>query len=679
MSLQAAAAAHPAVPGYRPALPLVAGALADVLAPPAPLVPSTWAAANLVVPDGPRAGGDWDPELTPYVGEIIDALGPDSPHNFVAVRKSAQTGVSVGGIALVAAYADQAPCRMAYVLPTIDALQEFNREKLSPVIEQTPALRAKVKPQTSRSASGSTTTSKKFPGGSLVLINANSAADLRSKTLKVGVADEVDEWADDLDGQGDPLDLLEARFIAFHGTADWRLLAISTPTLAGSSRIDGLFKTGDQRFWHIRCPQCGEEIALEFRHLRFEDRPPYRAHYAASCCGYPIAHAEKGGLVRSGRFVATNPDGLYPSFHVDALVSQLTTWDMIADNWTKAKGDERREKSFWNLVLGLPYEQRGDAPDHVRLMERREDYIEGHVPARGLLLVAGADVQHSGLWVEIVAFAADRQTWCVSARWLEGDTTDPERGAWRRLSELYEERFPDAFGGLRTLDGIAVDAGDGGRVHQVCAWTRGRPKAFAVKGMPGWTHPPIGTPTKVDINRGGRRIRRGAYLWPVGTWALKGEFYSHLRKDGLKAGKEIDPPGYCHFGEFLDEQYFRQITAEYVITETYRGRSRRAWKQAFADNHLLDCRVYAMAMAEHLGLTRMTQEDWSLLALQRGVPAEARRRDLLSPEPVAIAARAAEKTGSEREQVFGAVPIRTQEEQVGVNRPGVIRSRWMGR
>lgn len=603
---------------YPRALPVLAGTFAAIFAVPEPLVPSRWASDHLVVPDGPRAGGRWDPALTPYVAEILDALGPDSPHNFVAVRKSAQTGVSVAAIALVGAYADRAPCRMGYVLPTIDALQEFNREKLTPTIEQTDALRRKVAAQTSRSASGSTTTSKKFPGGSLVLINANSAADLRSKTLKVGVADEVDEWTDDLEGQGDPMDLLEARFTAFHGTGDWKLLAISTPTLTGSSRIDALFKAGDQRHWHVSCPGCSEEIVFEFRSLKFNRQPPYEAHYLAPCCGTIIEHHEKSSLVRAGRFKPTNPEGLYPSFHIDALISLLTTWDKIADAWWKAHGEERKEKSFHNLVLGLPYEMRGDAPDHVRLMERREDYTEGHVPPRGLLLVAGCDVQHTGIWAEVVAFAPDRQSWCVSARWLEGDTTDPERGAWLHLASFYDERFADAFGGTRTLDALAVDAGDGGRAHQVYAWTRGRPKAYAVKGMPGWTHPAIGTPTPVDINFRGKRIRRGARLWPVGTWSLKGELYANLRKEGVKAGQEVDPPGYCHFGEFLDEQYFRQITAEYVATETLRGRTRRVWKQSTEHNHLLDCRVYAMAMAEYLGLTRLTLEQWEILDAERG-------------------------------------------------------------
>ena len=623
---------------FRRALPIVAGALAAAFAPSPPVVPSAWAREHLFVPDGPRTGAAWDPALTPYVAPIIDCLAPELPHTRVVVRKSAQTGLSIGGLAWIGSLIDRAPARMAYVLPTIDALSEFNREKLTPAIENSPALKAKVEPQVARSGFGSTAHSKRFPKGSLVLINANSASELRSKTLRYAVADEVDEWPDDLDGQGDPFTLLRGRFISFEATGEWKILEISTPTLKGSSRIDADFEAGDQRFWFMPCPHCGEQIRFVFDRLRFEKRPPYQAHYVCPENGCIIEHHDKATMVRSGSFLPTNPDGLYPSFHVDAMMSLLTTWDILAELFQTSRGDPRKEKSFWNTRLGLAYEMRGDAPDHERLMERRIDHPENIVPAHGLLLTAGADVQHSGIWVEVVAFAPDRQSWTVSARWLEGDTTDPEAGAFLALGKVYDEDFPDAFGGFRRLDAMGVDAGDGGRANQVYSFTRKRPKAFALKGMPGWTTPAIGTPTKVDVTYRGRRRTGGATLWPVGTWSLKAEFYTNLRKPGLAAGAEADPPGYCHFGRFLGENYFKQITSEYLKDEKTRdGRTRRVWHES-GPNHLLDCRVYAMAMADYLGLRRLTEAQWMALARDRGVPRDLQEPDLLAPQTVRMSA-----------------------------------------
>lgn len=617
------------------ALPVIAAALALGLAPAPPLQPSAWMASSLVLPDGPMEGQTWDARQTPYVADIVDALGPDSPHNMVAVRKSAQTGISIAAIGLVGAYMAKAPCRIGYALPTIDALREFNSGKLTPSIDASPALREVVREQTSRSAEGSTVTRKAFRGGSLRLLNANSAKDLKSKTLKVGIGDEVDEWPPNLDDQGEPWALYEKRFTAFHATGDYRLLALSTPTADGTSRIDRMYAAGDQRLWHVTCPGCRTEIVLEFEHLRYEPKPPYRAYYAAQCCGHIVEHGDKARLVRGGRFIATNSDGLYPSFHVDAMASQFTTWDKIAAEFVEAEGDELKLKAFYNQTLGRTYRVRGDAPDHGRLYERREDYEENRIPPQALLVTAGVDVQHKGLWLEVVAWAPDAQSWTVSSRYLSGDTSDPNLGAWKALAAVYDERFVDAWGNQRLIEAFAIDAGDGGRANQVYAWCGARDRAYAIKGMPQWGRPafgPTATTTAVKVN--GRRIGKGE-LWPVGTWDLKSGFYDDLRKDGRRAGAETDPPGYCHHGTFLDEGYFRQVTAEHLVDSRRNGRIVKVWTVSPGiANHLLDSRIYARAVAEHLGLTRMTRDQWRRLAQKWQVPVQA--GDLFAPPTLAV-------------------------------------------
>jgi phage terminase large subunit GpA-like protein len=199
----------------------------------------------------------------------------------------------------------------------------------------------------------------------------------------------------------------------------------------------------------------------------------------------------------------------------------------------------------------------------------------------------------------------------------------------RSLHKTVAREFPDAFGGTRRLDALAIDAGY--RSHVVYATVRanqrlhpntGEDTIFAVDGRAGWGKPAMGAPTLVDISLSGARIKKGCKLWPVGTWPLKGAFYSDLRKDGLKAGAEIDPPGFWHFSMWLDETFFRQITAEYLAEETLRGRVRKFWKLRGGerDNHWLDGCVYLLALAEYLGLSSMTHRDWASLARERGMP-----------------------------------------------------------
>ena len=215
------------------ALALYAREVAALARPPRKVLPAEWAAQNLIVPDGPRANTLWDPTLTPYVVEPLNNSGPDSPVNKEAIKKSAQTGFTVMAIAVVGSSIDTDPAGgILLVQPTDGALADFIADKLNPAIEQSKALKARVKPQVSRSGEGSTTYLKRYPGGSMALAIANSTADLRSKTKRKIIKDEASEYPADLDGQGSPHAMIEARYESFLATGDWKEINISTPTVS---------------------------------------------------------------------------------------------------------------------------------------------------------------------------------------------------------------------------------------------------------------------------------------------------------------------------------------------------------------------------------------------------------------------------------------------------------------
>lgn len=649
----------------RSALAIVTGTLAAIIMPPERLAPSAWARDNLIVPDGPKSGELWDAALTPYIAEPLDALSMDSGVNEIAIRKSAQTGFTTLLLAAVGHIIDQDPCRVMIVQPTTGALSDFNRDKLQLAIEKTPALKRKVKPQTSRAGNSSTSTSKVYPGGSLTLAIATSAADLRSKTIKVALLDEIDEYPDDLDGQGDPIGMVEGRQESFLMSGEWKRAYVSTPTVKGASKIDAYFQTSDKRYWHMPCPGCGENFHFVFdrTHFKFEETFPYSAHYVTPCCGSIVESGEKVALMKRGRWIATDPgDGKIRGYHFDALSSPFVPWEKIAERFVKCAGDPQKLKTFENLTLGLPFDVKGDAPDHVRLMERRDkDLKRGHVPPAGLLLTGAADVQMRGIWYSIKAHAPDRQNWIVDAGYIDGPTDDPHAGAFLELEKIRAMRWPDAYGRERTVDLFGIDSGY--RSHVVYSWVRGKPACFALKGVDGWSRPALGQPSPVDIDFRGKRIRKGAMVWSVGTWPLKGAFYADLRKEGVAAGQSQDPPGYCHFGGWMDEVYFRQITSEYLATETFRGRARRVWKvRNGEENHLLDCEVYNAALADYLGLSRMTEDQWKRLAAERGFPND---YDFFAPAPMKVQA----KTGAAPpKQAVAKAPRRQR----------VRRGSWMG-
>ncbi|WP_313077388.1 phage terminase large subunit family protein [Agrobacterium pusense] len=630
----------------RSALAVIAATLAAAIMPPERLDAVEYA-RTIVVPDGPRALDTWDDSLTPHIREPLLMTMVESGHNEIAVRKSAQTGFTTLMLCSAAYSIAQDPCRMMIVQPTTNALAEFNREKLSVMLQQTAGLKKLVRDQTSRSGEGSTALAKRFPGGSLKLAIANSAADLRSSTIRKAFLDEIDEYPDDLDGQGDPFAMIEARQESFLTSGDWLRTYVSTPTVKGSSKIDDKFMAGDQRYWNMPCPGCGAHFKFVFdrKYFRFNDEFPYDPYYATPCCGSIIQSHEKVSLYRKGKWIpeASRP-GAYPSYHFDALTSPFVPWEKIAERFIGCNSDPQKLKAFFNLTLGLAFDMKGDAPDHVRLMERRvKDLKRGRIPAGGIVFVGTADVQMKGIWYLFKAYGPDRQSWRVDAGYIEGDTDDPHAGAFLKLEELRQKHWPDAFGKTRQVDVFGIDSGY--RAHVVYTWARGKAGVFCLKGLDGWSRPPMGQPTPQDINWNGKRIRDGVMVWGVGTWSLKGAFYSNLRKEGRAAGHDVDPPGYCHFGDWMDEEYFKQITSEYLGVESRNGKSKgkgkgqsqQKWIPRIGyENHLLDCEVYGDALGDYLGISRMTPEEWQRLVAMRGVPEEVFRADMFAPAPLAV-------------------------------------------
>jgi phage terminase large subunit GpA-like protein len=606
-------------------------ALAEAIRPRPPARFRDWLPKNIVLVDGPKKGELWALEDAPYLGDIADCLSVEHSCNLVTVRKSQQTGVSILALAWALYIADTAPDNTIYGLPSIDFLQDMNSQKLQPLIEawQTETGKKIIFPAVSRSGAGSTIYEKRFAGGSLMLANANVATDLSGKTTRYGVKDEVSKWQTHVNGD-DPETLFFGRFTAFRRTKSFKIFELSTPEIdtgdelgdaPGHCRIDRSFKRSDQRFWNIQCPECHAWQKQFYENFILERDHPHRSRYQCENCNHEISETERVIGVRNGRYIATaaGPDR-HPGFHVDAFDSLMMSYEAIAEDvLNHAKQGGLGEKGVYNLVLGLPAKVKGNAPEYERLMERREPFAEMTVPADGLILTAGADVQHNGIWTVVLAFGEDRQSWVLGIRFFEGATDNILEGAWVDLDKFFAKPLADAFGGERRIEAMAVDGGDGGRTNQVLEWCRRRANAYAIKGVGGRGIPAISVPAKKSVTKRGKRKRFGsAMLWPVGNWGLKSELFANLHKPGLRSGEPADPPGYVHFGEFLPKEYFLQLTAEAFVAEVVRGKIHEEWKVLRRDNHCLDAHVYGMAMAELLGLSTMKADDWAVLRKRLG-------------------------------------------------------------
>ena len=632
---------------------LVAQTLASIVRPPEALPFEVWIERNIVLIDGPQAGEPFSFAGAPPLREIARCLNADHPATRVTVRKGQQSGVTTLAEAWCLYIADREPANTLYGLPGIDALRTLNSTKLQPLIDRwhENIRRVVILPQVSRGGMGSTTYEKKFSGGYLALANANAVMDLSMNTARFGVKDEVSKW-EDIPGYGDPEELFFGRFTAFRRSRSYKIFEFSTPEVdsgdevgdgEGHCRIDRAFRASDKRFWNVTCPECGQPFVHDPNRLVVDLAHPHRSTYQHEC-GHQVTETERVIAVREGHWRATAEAPNHPGFHFDAFVSLMMSYEAIAEDQIKAR-TEVQKKSLHNLVYALPYRYRGDAPEWEKLRERIEPHLKrGHVPPRGLLLVGFVDVQMRGLWAEIVAYASNGESWSVDAFYVDGDTARSDGAVFEQLKrETLDRKFPDAFGRERALDALGIDTGY--RTHTVYDWVRktqrahpdtGREIVLATDGLDGWGRPALGQPKLRDIDLDGAKVRQGVKVWGLGTWPLKATVYSELRNVIPEGKTPADAPdGYCHFGDWNDEVYFKQLTSEQLEDIKFKGRvTGRRWIKT-RDNHFLDCRVGCRALAEYLGLNSMSPDQWASLATRRGLPPELSEPTLFTPRPVA--------------------------------------------
>ena len=486
------------------------------------LTVSEWADAHRWL--GSRASaepGRYRTARTPYLRGVMDALSPGHPAQRISFMKAAQVGATEAGNNWIGFVIHHAPGPMLAVLPTVEMAKRSSRGRIDPLIADSPALRERVSPARSRDA-GNSMLSKEFPGGILVLTGANSATGLRSMPARYVFLDEVDAYPASADEEGDPVTLAEARTTTFAHRR--KLFMVSTPTIRGLSRIEREFEASDQRRYFVPCPHCGAMQWLQFERLRWESGRPETTAYHCEGCERPIAEHHKTAMLEAGEWRATaiSSDPASIGFHLSALYSPIgwKSWEQIAREWLAAQGSDEMLRAARNTLLGETWVERGEAPEWQRLADRREIWAPGTVPAAGLFLTAGADVQKDRIEIDIWAWGRDRTSWLVDHIVISGGPDDP--ACWDGLTALLGRSWQHANGAFMTLARLGIDTGyETAAVH---AWARkaGFEQVAPLKGLEGFNRAtPVSGPTFVDATVGGKRLRRGARLGSVATAYLQ--------------------------------------------------------------------------------------------------------------------------------------------------------------
>lgn len=613
-------AAELQAPPHPPARPEIFARLARALAPRRALSTSEWADAHRIISSKQGAeAGPWRTARNPLLKEPMDALGH---HGDVVLMFPIQLGKTEVLLNDIGRTLDLDPCPIMVCLPGEVSLNKWVAQKLQPMLEETPAARAALSSVASREAAN-TRTFKDFAGGQIYIEHAGSPQRLKSTTVRKLRVDELDEFATNLAGGDDPIEMLNGRTSAYPG--NYSRAYVSTPQIKSSSRIFYLWQKSDQRRYHVPCPHCGEYQPLVWSGLHWSTAVhrdhPRRAWYVCRECGGEIEEYAKAMMMARGRWVAGNLDSRIKGYTANGLYYPLglgPRWADLAQMWLDAQGDNARLKTFINDRLAEPWEDKATANVKANLVqERASAYPLRSAPAGVLRVTAGVDTQDDRLEVHIVGWGRGRCFWVLDYAVLPGDPALPE--VWTALTDLLSRPIAHASGALMQVEATSVDM-LGHRTEHVKNYVRARRvrRVMASFGAKSNTAPILGRAKLQDVTWSGRTDKRGVHVYQIGTVDAKHALYAQLAADHdayqawLQApdsdAKPSAPAQHCHFSAELPDEYFAGL-----ISEVYNPTKARFEKRRGAvRNEPLDTWVHAYAATHHpeLRLHRARAEDW---------------------------------------------------------------------
>lgn len=540
------------------------------------------------------------------------------------------------------------PCPILLLQPKEEAAQQFSKERISPMLRVTPALRGLVGTSKTRNAD-ETLLFKAFPGGFLAMAGAGSPDNLARRPIRVLLADEVDKYP--VTREGDPIALAEERTATFG--VNWLSVRACSPTVEDESRIAKSYAESDLRKASVECPHCGHRMFPDFfKHVDWQKEKdasgnvlrhlPKTARIYCEACGSEWSEGDRLNALQTARWHQTRAFEHCGQRHVPL--------DLYEKAW-RDEGDEGAVAKVWDwwedTAEGRYAVYRARCPDcgawavdneHAgfqasKLFSPWQKDKPADIAAKWLAAKGDPDKEqawwntqmglphrpHSGKEIHLDALLARRELW--PARVPDGTAVitvgvdvqdyrvEIETVGWGRDEENWSIDY-------HVIDGefsepstqAALDA------YLKKLWRRADGRCFEVLATcidSGGHH----TQAVYDFCKArlGRRV-----------WAIKGESArtgqrnpvwptkrpsSRTKKTfrpvilGVNAAKdtirarlalENPGPGYNHFPADRDIGYFAQLIAERSVVKVTSGIRYRVWELPPGKaNEAADCRVYA--------------------------------------------------------------------------------------
>ena len=547
----------------------------QTLQPPPRLSVGEWAdRERRLSSEASAAAGRWITSRAEYQRGIMDAISDPTLRDIV-VMAGAQVGKTEMLLNVIGFHIHHDPAPILLVQPTLEMAQAFSKDRLAPMLRDTPALKYKVKDPRSRDANN-TTTHKVFTGGHISLVGSNSAAGLASRPIRIVLCDEVDRFPVSAGSEGSPILLARKRSATFHNR---KMVMVSTPTNKGASMIESQYEESDKRQYFVPCEDCGTVQTLKWKQVQWEKDRPETACYVCESCGSVWDDPKRNRSVRKGQWVATADFTGVAGFHINGIYSPWTVMADAVRDFLVAKKSADTLRVFVNTFLAETFEDKGETVGEIDFRDREQDW-SGTIPDDVVVITAGIDVQDSYLAVEVIGWGRDECSFSLEWLTLYGDPSTPH--LWNDLDNILKVAYTTESGRQLGIRAACIDSG-GHYTQAVYNFVRPREgrRIFAIKGMGGEQRPLVSRPTKNNIGK--------IKLFAVGTFPIKELIFSRLRVQSEGAG-------YCHFPAGRSDEYYQQLAnSEKIVTKYQKGFPRRDFVKTRTRNEALDCRVYAYA------------------------------------------------------------------------------------
>jgi len=546
---------------------------AKTFQPPKKLLVSEWSDDyRFLTSESSAEPGKWRTSRAPYQKQIMDCI-IDRNIETVVFMKSAQVGATELLLNVLGYYISQDPCPIMCMQPTIEMGRAFSKDRLAPMLASSPALVDKVKEPRSRD-SENTVLHKKFPGGHMTIVGANSASGLASRPIRILLVDECDRYPQSAGSEGDPIALATKRTTTFWNR---KIIMASTPTIDGLSRIQTAFESSDKRKFWVPCVHCNEFITLEWANIHWEENEPETAHYVCQECGSIMEEKHKIQMLRDGEWRAEEETTTIAGFHISELYSPWSTWASMAVGFNQARKHPEMLKTWVNTALGEVWRDQGEEIESEGLMAKRENWDSECIPDDVLVITAGIDCQEDRLEMSVIGWGLDSQSYVIEHQVFWGETAQYQ--VWKDIDEYLQRRYDRETLPSLPIACVAVDSGyQTQSVYNFVKPRQGR-RIFAIKGQS-----QAGKPIAGKSSQSGRQR---VQLFAAGVDTCKETLFSWLQV-------EEPGPGYIHFSATMDEEYFKQLTAEKRAIKYVRGRKSVVWVQKRDRNEALDCYNYCL-------------------------------------------------------------------------------------